>query len=503
MKKKDIRILQKRKRRLNKRLERRQWTQQSKPMFTARNIRYEMADRIEAIDCGAIGAFHILARKSGLIDAINEKVNLLKRNVPYHESDHVLNMAYNKLVGGTCLDDIELLRNDEKFIDALGAQRIPDPTTAGDFTRRFFESDVIALMDAINTVRTKLWDKRISRKERRRAIIDVDGTVAPTTGECKKGMGLSYNGIWGYHPLLVSLANTMEPLYLINRAGNRPSHEGAAPWIDRAVKLVRQSFDRICVRGDTAFALTGHFDRWSEDGVDFAFGMDAMPNLVKIAEGLNKRQWRVLKKRKKRPVADQKRSRPVNVKEQIVTEREYKNIKLNKEHVAEFSYRPTKCKDTYRVVVLRKDLSIEKGQLRLFNDIRYFFYITNIADISAAEVVSLCNDRCNQENLIEQLKNGLNAMRMPVGDLISNWAYMVICSLAWTLKAWFALLVRSRSARDKLLKMEFRQFLHAIVRIPAQVINTGRRIVFRILGYNHWTNTFMRTFEKIRQLRLA
>jgi len=503
VKKKDIRILQKRKRRLNKRLERRQWTQQSKPMFTARNIRYEMADRIEAIDCGAIGAFHILARKSGLIDAINEKVNLLKRNVPYHESDHVLNMAYNKLVGGTCLDDIELLRNDEKFIDALGAQRIPDPTTAGDFTRRFFESDVIALMDAINTVRTKLWDKRISRKERRRAIIDVDGTVAPTTGECKKGMGLSYNGIWGYHPLLVSLANTMEPLYLVNRAGNRPSHEGAAPWIDRAVKLVRQSFDRICVRGDTAFALTGHFDRWSEDGVDFAFGMDAMPNLVKIAEGLNKRQWRVLKKRKKRPVADQKRSRPVNVKEQIVTEREYKNIKLNKEHVAEFSYRPTKCKDTYRVVVLRKDLSIEKGQLRLFNDIRYFFYITNIADISAAEVVSLCNDRCNQENLIEQLKNGLNAMRMPVGDLISNWAYMVICSLAWTLKAWFALLVRSRSARDKLLKMEFRQFLHAIVRIPAQVINTGRRIVFRILGYNHWTNTFMRTFEKIRQLRLA
>ena len=503
MKKKDIRILQKRKRRLNKRLERRQWTQQSKPMFTARNIRYEMADRIEAIDCGAIGAFHILARKSGLIDAINEKVNLLKRNVPYHESDHVLNMAYNTLVGGTCLDDIELLRNDEKFIDALGAQRIPDPTTAGDFTRRFFESDVVALMDAINTVRTKLWDKRISRKQRRRAIIDVDGTVAPTTGECKKGMGLSYNGIWGYHPLLVSLANTMEPLYLINRAGNRPSHEGAAPWIDRAVKLVRQSFDRICVRGDTAFALTGHFDRWSEDGVDFAFGMDAMPNLVKIAEGLNKRQWRVLKKRKKRPVADQKRSRPVNVKEQIVTEREYKNIKLNKEHVAEFSYRPTKCKDTYRVVVLRKDLSIEKGQLRLFNDIRYFFYITNIADISAAEVVSLCNDRCNQENLIEQLKNGLNAMRMPVGDLISNWAYMVICSLAWTLKAWFALLVRSRSARDKLLKMEFRQFLHAIVCIPAQVINTGRRIVFRILGYNHWTNTFMRTFEKIRQLRLA
>jgi hypothetical protein len=472
-------------------------------MFRAKNIQYEMADRIGAIDCGGIGAFHILARNSGLIDAINEKVNLLKINLPYHESDHVLNMAYNTLVGGTCLDDIELLRNDEKYMDALGAQRIPDPTTAGDFTRRFLEPDVVALMDAINTIRPKLWNRRIRRKDRREAIIDVDGTVAPTTGECKQGMGLSYNGIWGYHPLLVSLANTLEPLYLVNRPGNRPSHDGAAQWIDRAVKLVRQSFDRVCVRGDTDFALTGNFDRWTKESVNFAFGTDAMPNLVKIAEGLNKQQWRVLKRREKRPVAEKKRNRPVNVKEQIVTEKQYKNIKLNKEHVAEFNYRPVKCKGTYRVIVLRKDLSVEKGQQLLFDDIRYFFYITNIADISAAEVVHLCNDRCNQENLIDQLKNGLNAMRMPVGGLVSNWAYMVICSLAWTLKAWFALLVRNRSARNKLLRMEYRQFLHAIVRMPTQIINTGRRIVFRMLGYNHWTNTFLRTFEKIHQLRLA
>jgi len=420
VKRKDIRILQKRKRRLNKRLERKQWTAQSKPLFRAKNIQYEMAHRIGAIDCGGIGAFHILACNSGLIDAINEKVNLLKINLPYHESDHVLNMAYNTLVGGTCLDDIELLRNDEKYMDALGAQRIPDPTTAGDFTRRFLEPDVVALMDAINTIRPKLWNRRIRRKDRREAIIDVDGTVAPTTGECKQGMGLSYNGIWGYHPLLVSLANTLEPLYLVNRPGNRPSHDGAAQWIDRAVKLVRQSFDRVCVRGDTDFALTGNFDRWTKESVNFAFGTDAMPNLVKIAEGLNKQQWRVLKRREKRPVAEKKRNRPVNVKEQIVTEKQYKNIKLNKEHVAEFNYRPVKCKGTYRVIVLRKDLSVEKGQQLLFDDIRYFFYITNIADISAAEVVHLCNDRCNQENLIDQLKNGLNAMRMPVGGLVSN-----------------------------------------------------------------------------------
>jgi len=504
VKKKDIKILQKRKQKIKKRLERRQWEAQDQPMFSAKNIQYEMADRVQAIDCGGIGAFHLLARNSGLIDAINENLNLLKIHKPYHESDHVLNIAYNTLTGGTCLDDIELLRNDETYMDALGAQRIPDPTTSGDFTRRFYESDVLALMDTINTVRQKMWSKRMKRSERAEAILDVDGSLAPTTGECKQGMGIAHNGIWGYHPLMISLSNTQEPLYFVNRPGNRPSHDGAAAWIDRAVALVKKSFDRVYVRGDTDFALTANFDRWTLSGVDFAFGMDAMPNLVKIAENIDEKGWRELKRRKKKQSKSGKsRKRPDNVKEQIVIKNEYKNIKLQKEDVAEFDYKPTKCNRSYRVIVLRKKLSVEKGQIRLFDDTRYFFYITNIEDMSAAEVVYFCNDRCNQENLIEQIKSGLNAMRMPVGDLESNWAYMVMCALAWTLKAWFALLVRSRDGRNMFLRMQFRQFLNAIVKVPVQIVNTSRQIIFRVLGYNHWTHTFFRTFDTIRQLRLA
>jgi hypothetical protein len=328
--------------------------------------------------------------------------------------------------------------------------------------------------------------------------------VAPTTGECKQGMGLAYNGIWGYHPLMISLANTQEPLYLVNRPGNRPSHDGAAPWIDRAVSLVRKSFKKVYVRGDTDFALTVNFDRWTKGGVGFAFGMDAMPNLVKIAENIDGKCWRVLRRREKStPKSGKNRQRPLRVKEQIVVEKQYKNIKLEKEHVAEFTYQPTKCKQSYRVVVLRKSLAVKKGQVQLWDDTRYFFYITNIEEKSPTEVVYFCNDRCNQENLIEQLKNGLNAMRMPVGDLESNWAYMVMCSLAWTLKAWFALVVRSRNGREKLLRMEFRQFLNAIVKVPVQIINASRQIVYRVMGYNYWTHTFFRTFDTIRQLRLA
>ena len=123
--------------------------------------------------------------------------------------------------------------------------------------------------------------------------------------------------------------------------------------------------------------------------------------------------------------------------------------------------------------------------------------------MSPAEVVFFCNERCNQENLIEQLKNGLNALRMPVSDLVSNWAYMVMASLAWTLKAWFALAARRKADSGALLAMEFRQFLNSIVRVPCQIIRRARRIVYRICSYNQWTRTLLGTIDRIRDLRFT
>ncbi len=295
----------------------------SKPMFAANNISYELSDRTRAISYGGIGLIHKLARESGLIDAIDEKLHLLKIHRPYHESDHVLNIAYHALCEGRCLEDIELRRNDEVFLDALQTDRIPDPTTEGDFCRRFVSPyHIRQLHDAIDEARLKVWARQ-PKQFFEQAIIDADGHLVATAGECKQGMDIVYNGTWGYHPLLVSLANTGEVLSLVNRSGNRPSHEGAADEYDRAIALCRRAgFLRILLRGDTDFSQTEHLDRWDEDGVEFHFGYDAKDNLKEIADNLPETAWKKLPRPPRYEVRTKKRRRPDKVKQRIVRERE-------------------------------------------------------------------------------------------------------------------------------------------------------------------------------------
>lgn len=471
-------------------------------MLSGGNVHYEMSSRVEAIHCGGIGAFHTLAQRIGLIDEIDDHLHLLKVHLPYHESDHVLNISYNALVGGQRLEDIEYQRQDVTFLNALNASRLPDPTTAGDFTRRFDENSISILMDCINRSRSRLWNTHGRGLLREEALIDIDGTLAPTTGWRKQGIGLSYSGVWGYHPLVVSLANTKEILFLENRPANVPSHAGAKKWIDAAIDLVGPHTKRICLRGDTDFALTRHFDQWSERA-DFVFGMDASRGLVDRATAVDPGDWKPLGRKPKYEVETQPRSKPENVRAQIVKDKELKNIRLESEHVAEITYTPGRAKKPYRLIMLKKNLSIERGEKVLFDDIRYFFYITTRWDLSPAEVVELANGRCDQENVIEQLKNGVNAMRMPVDNLISNWAYMVMTALAWNLKAWFALTVRRRERRNQLLNMEFRGFLKNLIWFPTQILKRGRRTVYRILNHNCWTSDFFSAWETIKKLKLA
>ena len=493
-------------RKIRRRLDRPVTAPSPEPVITATNIHYDVAAKTRGIACGGIGAIQLLVRKLGLAEAIDERLHLLKFHLPYHESDHVLNFAYNALCHGTCLDDIELRRNDVVFLDALGADRIPDPTTAGDFCRRFTVEDVETLQDIFDQTRVKLW-KEQPPEFFDEAILDVDGTLVATGANCKQGIDIAYDGTWGYHPLIISLANTGEVLSLVNRPGNRPSYEGAAEQLDLAILLCRGAgFRRILLRGDTDFTQTHQLDAWDAESVTFLFGIDAMPNLKALAEDLPASSWSPLQRPPQSTAQGKPRTRPERVKDRIVRERGYETLTRIAEDVAVVAYQPTACHRTYRLIVVRQTVAVEKGQTRLFDEIRYRFYLTNDRQGTGRELVLKANDRCDQENLIAQLKGGAHALRAAVDNLVSNWAYMVMTTLAWNLKAWFALSVPEhprhrpthREQKRRLLRMEFKRFVNTLILMPCQIVKGGHRLVYRLLSWNDWQGVFLRVVSALR-----
>ena len=348
------------------------------------------------------------------------------------------------------------------------------------------------MMSAINDTRIGVWQKQGPKFFAQTARIDADGSHVTTLGECKQGMDLNYKGTWGYHPLLVTLANTGEPLWLFNRSGNRPSSEGAHILFDEAIKLCRRAgFTDILLRGDTDFSLTAHIDAWDAQGVRFVFGYDANPTFVERAQTLPDDDYVELVRKADQLFTGTPRTKPPRVKEHIVRERGYRNMTLWREDLAEFEHKPARAKKPYRIIVLRKEILEHEGQHFLGTRDRYFFYVTNDRTLTAEQVVREANDRCNQERIIEQLKGGVRALHAPLNTLHANWAYMVMMALAWSLKAWFAMLLpvaprwRDRHLLDKqrVLGMEFRTFVQAFMLIPAQVINSSRQFVLRFLTW--------------------
>ena len=453
---------------------------------------------VESSEGTALGGLALatgLCRSLGAAESIDRRVSLLRSRRPFHESDHVLTHVYNLFVGGTAIEDIADLQQSEAVRRMLGTPRIPDPTTAGDFLRRFDRPSIAALDASIDEMQERVWHRRFGRKRSGLGIVDLDSHLRHVYGHQKEGADFTYKGGFGYHPLVISLAETQECLRLINRPGNKASAEGAAAQIESLAPMLRRRFESVLVRGDSAFARQDVFDACDRNSLGFAMVSGQQSNFEGLAESLNERAWRAFRAQppRGRP-GHSRRRRGRDLRRRRARERGKRDLELKRQWVAEIPYKPARSERVYRLIIRRQRIQ-ESMQGELFEVWRYRYVLTNMSgSISAEDVVRLTYRRCDQENVIEQLQNGVAAMRMPTGGFLANWAHLVCARLAHNLKSWLAQLVLPREAT----RWEWKRFRKAFVYIAARVVRTSRRTVLRLASSHRFASTIQRAVVRLQ-----
>jgi hypothetical protein len=454
--------------------------------------------RVVASESTALGGLALavgLVARLRVAQSIDARVSVLHSRRPYHESDHVLTHVYNLFVGGSAIEDIADLQQSEPVRRMLGAARIPDPSTAGDFLRRFDQESIAALNVAIDEAQQRVWKRRYGAKKCALGIVDLDSHVRHVYGHQKEGADFTYKGGFGYHPLVISLAETQECLRLVNRSGNLPSAEGAAQELAGLVPLLGSRFEKVLVRGDSAFARQDIFDVCDSNGLHFAMVSGAQQNFLALAEGLDKSCWRSFRATEESPTpARRTRRRGSNLRRLCARRRGKRDLRLEEQCLAEIDYMPARSKKSYRLIIRRQRIE-ESEQGELFELWRYRYVLTNLPrSVSTEEVVRLTYRRCDQENVIEQLQSGVAAMRMPTGSFLANYAHLVCARLAHNLKSWLAMLVLPR----EVMRWEWKRFRKAFVYVAASVVRSARQNMLRLASSHRFAPILQRALVRLQ-----
>ncbi len=485
------------------------WPEHDGPVMRKPRLHVETKRRSVVTRFGGLALAEQFCRRFKVAALIDEHVEVLKMHLPYHESDHVLAQAFNLFVGGSCLEDMMNLQGDEAVLRMVGACRLPDPTTAGDFLRRFDSKrhpDALpGLRQADDELQDRVW-RKLSRRERRRrkrdwAVIDIDGHIKQLCGVQKEGADFSYNGKWSYQPLFVSLAGTGECLAVRNRPGNVRSGEGAAQLVAELLPRIKDHFCDVLVRADSDFDRQDLREACEQNGAYFAFVGRAHPGRPEAAMGLPDESYKPYRPRAQRLRDEQRRkskrrpgARKPNRRRRRARERGYKEKLLVEQQIAETTYRPYRSEKCYRLIVRRQLIEYRKGQQYLFHDYRYRYVVTNLpASVSAEQVIDHTYQRCDQENLIEQMGSGLAGWRMPVAEFDGNSAWLEIARLAWNMAKWIAQL----ALPAEVTRWEWKRFRLHYVHVAAQVIKRARQMWVRLLGSPSTVDPLLRAFDAL------
>jgi hypothetical protein len=461
------------------------WPETSGRVMRLPGLHLEVDERSTVTPYGGLALVSAFLKRFRVAQKIDERVQVLKLHLPFHESDHVLAQALNLYVGGECLEDQAALQHDEGVLRMLGACRIPDPTTAGDFLRRFDSwrnpGALSGLRSAIDGVQDEVWGKQAGPRRRKRdlAMVDLDGRVKALYGVQKEGADFNHQGRWSYNVLLASLAGTGECLGVRNRPGNQRSSEGAAELLAETLPRVTKRFGQVLVRADSDFDRRDVREACEAAGAHFAFVAREASNRLSWAEALPEAAWKPFRSRAHRASQERRgqpgfvpRRKKRNRRRRRARERGYTHLQLVRQWVAEIPWQPPGSDRTYRMVLRRQRIEESEGQESLFDFYRYRYVVTDLPrSWSAQEVIDATYQRCDQENTIEQMGSGVALWRMPVAEFDGNCAWLEIGRLAWNLGKWIAQL----ALPAEIVRWEWKRYRRAFVHIATDVVHRSRQ----------------------------
>jgi hypothetical protein len=450
-------------------------------------LHLESDQRGEMTHYGGLILAQQFVRRFKVAKRLDDGLMLFKRHAPYHESDHVLALAYTLYTDGTCLEDQAALQGSEAIRRLVGACRIPDPSTAGDFLRRFKSAqDLAQLSGVLDGIQEAVWSK-LARKGRRRrkkhefALVDLDGHIKPLYGVQKEGADFSYNRRWSYQPLVVSLGGSGECLKVVNQPGSARPSDAAAKAVKEVLPRVKRHFRNALVRGDTDFDRSDIFNAVMDEGAYFAICARVYPNRAALAGAMAEQSWRAFVPRAERGERSgpSRHGRTANWRRQKAAERRYRRLRTVKQWVSEIAYQPHGLKGACRMIVRRVLIEESDGQGALFTHYRYRLVLSNLPrSYTPEQIIDLTYQRCDQENVIEQFGQGIAGWRMPVAEFRGNSAWLEIARLAWNLGKWIAQI----ALPSEVVRWEWKRFRRHFVYIAAKVLKLGRSSVVRLAG---------------------
>jgi hypothetical protein len=396
---------------------------------------------------------------------LDEDVKVKRRESGYPESEHILALAANAFVGGDYLEDLEALREDVAIQRVIGRKDLPDPTTAGDFCRRFTLGHLLQLNRAYGKIQKRVYEQR---PEITHWTVDVDAKVHEVYGEKKQGAAKSYNGVYSLQPMYGFVHETDEMIHCELRSGNTHPGAGGTGFLRRLKRKIPASVKTVHLRSDSALYARKVVEFCEEEKWSFTITADQTGPLMKQIEGLRESAWK----------------------------RDPKEDSLS---YAEVSYRPVQWARAYRYLVRRDKKSPKSGQSTLFETMSYSYYVivTNRQE-EIQEILELHDKRGMSERRIAEFSNEF-LFHLPMEGFMSNWIYLLCAQLAYNLSLWIRDLVLPPFYRKKHIK----RIRRTIGLIASKVTHGGHQVRLKISVLHRWWRDFVYGWERIPQLKGA